>query len=216
MLHLKSADVSYKDTPALSQITLDIPRGQKVALIGRSGAGKSTLLNLLYLQRPKDIALVPQDYGLVSSLSVFHNVYMGQLKQHPLWYNLLNLIKPLEKPVEQVKQILHLIQLTDKLFEPTGQLSGGQQQRTAIGRAIMQGGEILCADEPVSSLDEQQSKLVMALLCKRFETVVVAMHDVALAIAHCDRIVGLEDGRVTFDAVTDNLQCADLLEIFGE
>lgn len=216
MLHLDSASASYNNKTALTDITLSIPKGQKLALIGRSGAGKSTLLRLLYEQRPKDIALVPQDYGLVSSLSVFHNVYMGQLGRRPLWYNLINLIKPLPQPVAEVEAILAPFKLADKLFEPVGELSGGQQQRTAIARAVMQGGNILFADEPVSSLDEQQSKLVMAALCERFETVVLAMHDITLALSYCDRIVGLDQGRITLDALTANLQRSDLLELYGE
>ncbi len=216
MLYLESANASYKDTVALTDITLHIPEGQKLALIGRSGAGKSTLLKLLYDQRPRDIALVPQDYGLVSSLSLFHNVYMGQLGRQPLWYNLLNLIKPLKQPVSEVEEILKQLQLSDKLFEPVGQLSGGQQQRAAIARAMMQSGDILCADEPVSSLDEHQSRSVMGLLCKRFNTLVLAMHDIDLAIEHCDRIVGLDQGRITLDAPTDSLKRSDLLELYGE
>lgn len=216
MLHLESASASYKDHTALTDITLHVPAGQKLAFIGRSGAGKSTLLKLLYEQRPKEIALVPQDYGLVTSLSVFHNVYMGQLGRQPLWYNLVNLIKPLKQPVADVKELLELFQLEDKLFEPVGHLSGGQQQRTAIARAMMQSGNILFADEPVSSLDEQQSKSVMGALCKRFDTIVLAMHDIDLALCFCDRIVGLDQGRITLDAPTANLKRSDLLEIYGE
>lgn len=216
MFNLESASASYKDTVALTDITLHIPKGQKLALIGRSGAGKSTLLRLLYDQRPKDIALVPQDYGLVSSLSLFHNVYMGQLGRQPLWYNLVNLVKPLKQPVAEVAEILQQLQLADKLFEPVGQLSGGQQQRAAIARAIMQSGEILCADESVSSLDEQQSKLVMKLLCQRFNTLVLAMHDINLALEYCDRIIGLDQGRITLDAPTTKLNRNDLLELYGE
>jgi phosphonate transport system ATP-binding protein len=216
MLYLESANVSYKGAIALRDITLHIPSGQKLALIGRSGSGKSTLLRLLFDQRPKEIALVPQDYGLVTSLSLFHNVYMGQLGRQPLWYNLVNLIKPLKQPVAEVVDILKQLQLSDKLFEPVGQLSGGQQQRAAIARAMMQAGDILCADEPVSSLDEQQSKLVMRLLCKRFNTVVLAMHDINLALEYCDRIVGLDQGRITLDSPTANLKRSDLLEIYGE
>ena len=216
MLHLVSANASYKDSIALTDITLHIPVGQKLALIGRSGAGKSTLLKLLYDQRPTDIALVPQDYGLVTSLSLFHNVYMGQLGRQPLWYNLLNLIKPLKKPVGEVQSILSEVQLSDKLFEPIGQLSGGQQQRAAIARAIMQNGNILFADEPVSSLDEQQSNQVMKVLCQRFETLVLAMHDIDLALKYCDRIVGLDNGRITIDEPTDSLVRKDLLDIYGE
>ena len=216
MFHLQSANASYKEEVVLVDITLHIPAGQKLALIGHSGSGKSTLLKLLYEQRPKDIALVPQDNGLVSSLSVFHNVYMGQLGCHPLWYNLMNLIKPQKKPVEDVKQILEKIKLSNKLFEPVAQLSGGQQQRTSVARAIMQGGDILLADEPVSSLDEQQSKRVMSLLCNHFETVVLAMHDIDLALIYCDRIIGLNRGHITIDAATKSLNRNDLLDIYGE
>ena len=216
MFHLQSANASYKDEVVLVDISLQIPAGQKLALIGHSGSGKSTLLKLLYEQRPKDIALVPQDYGLVSSLSVFHNVYMGQLGSQPLWYNLVNLIKPLKKPVQEVEQILENIKLNDKLFEPVAQLSGGQQQRTAVARALMQGGDILLADEPVSCLDEQQSKRVMSLLCNHFDTVVLAMHDIDLALLYCDRIIGLDHGRITIDSPAKSLNRNDLLDIYGE
>ena len=216
MLKLVSASASYKDNIALSDINLHIPAGQKVALIGRSGAGKSTLLKLLYEQRPRDIALVPQDYGLVSSLSLYHNVYMGQLGRRSSWFNLLNLIKPLKQPLSEVRSVLELVQLSDKCFEPVSQLSGGQQQRAAIARAMMQGGRILCGDEPVSSLDEQQSNLVLKVLCQRFETLVLAMHDIDLALKYCDRIVGLNGGRITLDAPTNTLQRSDLLDIYGE
>ncbi len=216
MFNLQSANASYKDEIVLTDITLHIPAGQKLALVGHSGSGKSTLIKLLYEQRPKDIALVPQDYGLVASLSVYHNVYMGQLGRQSVGYNLLNLIKPLKKPVAEVEQILQEMQLSDKLFEPVAQLSGGQQQRTSIARAIMQGGDILLADEPVSSLDEQQSKLVMSLLCRLFDTVVLAMHDIDLALAYCDRIIGLDHGRITIDEAAKNLKREDLLELYGE
>ena len=216
MFNLQSANASYKDEIVLTDITLHIPAGQKLALVGHSGSGKSTLIKLLYEQRPKDIALVPQDYGLVASLSVYHNVYMGQLGRQSVGYNLLNLIKPLKKPVAEVEQILQEMQLSDKLFEPVAQLSGGQQQRTSIARAIMQGGDILLADEPVSSLDEQQSKLVMSLLCRLFDTVVLAMHDIDLALAYCDRIIGLDHGRITIDEAAKNLKREDLFELYGE
>jgi phosphonate transport system ATP-binding protein len=216
MLHLKSANATYQGKPVLQDINLHVPRGQKVALIGRSGAGKSTLLKLFYELRPKDTALVPQDHGLVTSLSVFHNVYMGQLGRQPLWFNLLNLIKPQQKSKQKVQKILDVVQLNDKFFEPVGQLSGGQQQRTAIARALMQASDILIADEPVSSLDEQQSKLVMSMLCQHVETVVLAMHDINLALEYCDRIVGLDQGRVTIDEPVSNLNRADLLNLYGE
>ncbi len=216
MFHLESASANYQGKTVLEDITLHIPAGQKLALVGHSGSGKSTLLNLLYEQNPKAIALVPQDYGLVSSLSVFHNVYMGQLGRQSLWYNLLNLIKPQKQPVADVQAILDTVALNDKIFKPVAQLSGGQQQRTAIARAMMHDGKILFADELASSLDEKQSNLVMGILCKRFETLVFALHDIDLALGYCDRIVGLDHGRIVIDATAKSLKRSDLLELYGE
>lgn len=215
MFHLESASVDYQGSTALEDITLHIPAGQKLALVGRSGSGKSTLLSLLYEQDAKAIALVPQDNGLVASLSVFHNVYMGQLGRQTLWSNLLNLLFPQKQPIADVQAILDPLQLKDKIFEPVAQLSGGQQQRTAIARAIMHGGNTLFADEFNSSLDERQSELVMTILCNRFETLVFALHDIDLALAYCDRIVGLDRGRIVIDASADSLKRCDLLDLYG-
>jgi len=216
MFELNSASAHYQQTLVLDDITLHIPRGHKLALVGHSGSGKSTLLKLLYQQRPKDIALVPQDYGLVLTLSVFHNVYMGRLDVNPLWRNMINLIRPLPAAVDAVRDIVARFGLQDKLFEPVGQLSGGQQQRCAVARAWYQGGDILFADEPVSSLDEQQSRQVMQQLCEHFESVVMALHDIDLALAYCDRIIGLKQGKIVIDAPSSDLQRADLLALYDE
>lgn len=214
MIQLNSASVTYQGKTALSDITLHIQKGQKLALVGHSGSGKSTLLKLLYEQQVINPALIPQDYGLVQNLSVFHNVYMGQLGRRPSWYNLVNLIKPLKQPVKEITGILRKVQLLDKLFEPVAQLSGGQQQRTAIARAMLHNGNILLADEPVSSLDEAQSQLIMQHLCKQFETVVFSLHDVDLALKFCDRIIGLNQGQVVIDASTDSLDRRQLLKLY--
>ncbi|RDH82866.1 MAG: ABC transporter [endosymbiont of Galathealinum brachiosum] len=219
MIHLKSANVAYKGKTALSDITLHVSQGEKLALVGRSGSGKSTLLNLLYETTDKlsnDTAFVPQEYGLVQNLSVYHNVYMGQLGQHSTLYNLINLMKPFSEQVEQVSDILKNLQLSEKLFEPVAQLSGGQQQRTAIARALMHNGHFLLADEPVSSLDEMQSLLVMNLLCKQFDTIIFSLHDVDLALKFCDRIIGLDHGRVVIDDRSENLNRQQLLKLYEE
>ncbi|VAW59880.1 Phosphonate ABC transporter ATP-binding protein (TC 3.A.1.9.1) [hydrothermal vent metagenome] len=223
MIQLNNENLTYKGKTALSDITLSLPSGQKLALVGHSGSGKSSLLKLLYNRREKQkksTAFIPQEYALVQNLSVFHNVYMGQIHHHATWYNLLNLVKPLEKPITDVTKILESLQLNNELFEPVAQLSGGQQQRTAIARAIMHSGNrpgnILLADEPVSSLDETQSKLIMQLLCQQFETAVFSLHDIDLALEFCDRIIGLEQGRITIDAPADNLNRTELLKLYGE
>lgn len=211
---LKDAVVSYDGRPVLRGITLRIGRGERVALVGRSGAGKSTLLNLLYDQRRATAALVPQDPGLVRTLSVFHNVYMGRLDRHPVWYSLANLVWPVRREVEAVRELLEGLELAEKLFEPAGELSGGQQQRTSVARALFRAGDALLADEPVASVDEHQSRTVLAAINAAYETTVLAMHDVDLALAYCDRIVGLEDGRIVLDAPSSGMRREDLMPLY--
>jgi phosphonate transport system ATP-binding protein len=215
MLELSSASVHYAGQCVLRDVSVQIRLGEKVALVGRSGAGKSTLLRLLYEQRPSDVALVPQELGLVNTLSVFHNVYMARLNRHNALYNLLNLVRPLAHEVAAVRPILQRLDLDEKLFEPAGQLSGGQQQRTAVARALHQGGAVLMGDEPVSAVDEHQSRRVLDTIVETHATVVLAMHDTALAIAYSDRIIGLDDGRITLDASSAGMRSSDLDELYG-
>ncbi|MBT5941690.1 MAG: ATP-binding cassette domain-containing protein, partial [Rhodospirillaceae bacterium] len=161
VLKLENATVGYNGEAVLKNLSLEIKPGEKIALVGQSGAGKSTLLNLLYQQVDEDAALVPQDLGLVRSLSVFHNVFMGRLNRHPTWYNIANLLKPLKKEVDQISPILGQLGLEEKIFEPIRELSGGQQQRTAVARAIFKDSSIFFGDEPVSAVDEHQSHTVL-------------------------------------------------------
>jgi len=214
MINLKSANVNYGDKIILQNINLHINAGETLALVGHSGAGKSSLLKLLYENQKLDSALIPQEYALVQNLSVFHNVFMGQLGKNSVWYNLINLIKPLSEPVSKVKDKLQQLQLEEKLFEPVAKLSGGQQQRTAIARALFHDGKLLLADEPISSLDETQSQQVMLLLCQQFETIVFSLHDVDLALKFCDRIIGLDHGEIVIDAPAKDLTRAELLKLY--
>jgi phosphonate transport system ATP-binding protein len=139
---------------------------------------------------------------------------MGQLGKNSTWYNLVNLIRPLAEPVADIDKILQQLQLHEKIFEPVASLSGGQQQRTAIARALYQSGDALLADEPVSSLDETQSQLVMKLLCTQFETIIFSLHDVDLALKFCDRVIGLDHGKVVINDLSENLNRTDLLKIY--
>lgn len=211
MFRLHNASVAYNGTQVLENISLHIGQGERVALVGRSGAGKSTLLKLIFEQRRSDTAIIPQELGLVRPLSLFHNVYMGRLNVNPTWYNLVNLIRPLRCEVSAIRELTERLELhEEKLFEPVGQLSGGQQQRTAVARAIHQHGSVVLGDEPVSSVDERQSRIVLDNLNAAHDTVVLSMHDMGLAIAYTDRIVGLKNGRIAFDEPTAQLTTSDL------
>jgi len=211
---LRDATVSYDGNVVLDGISLRIGLGERVALVGRSGVGKSTLLNLLFEQRRETAALVPQDPGLVRSLSVFHNVFMGRLSLNSVGYNLLNLVWPRKSEVDAVRDVLVSLELEEKLFEPAGELSGGQQQRTSVARALFRDGDALLADEPVSSVDEHQSRSVLASINAVYETTVLAMHDVDLALAYCTRIVGLDGGKIVLDAPADRMTRADLMPLY--
>jgi phosphonate transport system ATP-binding protein len=207
---LNSATLRYKDIDVLSNIDLSINPGEHVALLGKSGAGKSTLLTTLYQQQQTYCALVPQNVALVEALSVYHNVYMGQLNQHNTLYNLLNLLWPQRKPVAKVRQLLKLLELDEVIFKTTGELSGGQKQRVAIARAMFQGNQVLLGDEPISALDSVLAEKVMQLLHAQHKTVVLAMHDVDMALCFADRIVGLKNGAIAIDQPAKDLSADDL------
>jgi phosphonate transport system ATP-binding protein len=183
--------------------------------MGRSGAGKTTLLNLLHERLADRVALIPQAAALVKALPVFHNVYMGRLHRHPTWYNLRTLVWPMRRDVTEIERVLDIVGLTDKLFAKAGMLSGGQQQRASVARAIYNAQPIVIGDEPVSALDRTQAGAILGELCKRHETVVVALHDIQLALAHADRVVVIEDGGIALDAPTARLSAADLVPYYG-
>ena len=214
MIELDHIDAQYNGRDVLKDITLHINPGERVALVGPSGAGKTTLLKLCQEQCKTDAALVPQDLGLVKTLSVFHNIYMGRLQHHSTWYNLANLIHPLAKEVKAVSEIARRLGLVDKLFQPVGELSGGQQQRTAVGRALYQQGRILIGDEPVSSVDGRQAQVVLSNINERHDTVVLAMHDLDLALAYTNRVVALRDGRIVLDEATSSITSSDLGHLY--
>lgn len=184
--------------------------GERIALIGESGCGKSTLLSVLQSRYRDQCAYVPQDPGLVRSLSVFHNVYIGNLHRHNTAYNLLNLIWPQQKSIKNISPIIERLGLLDKLFTRAGELSGGQQQRTAVCRAILQGGDVVLGDEPVSAADSRQSRVIMDALCETFNTVILAMHDVELALQYSTRVIGIRDGQIVIDQSTYGLKKHDL------
>lgn len=212
---LRDASAGYDGRPVLVGIDLTIARGERVAVMGRSGAGKSTLLNLLHAQHPKEIALVPQAAALVKTLSVFHNVYMGRLDRFSTLHNLRTLISPAQREIDEISRMLAAVDLADKLLASAGALSGGQQQRTSVARALYNGSPILLGDEPVSALDRVQGSEILKLIGQRHETLVIVMHDVALALKHAHRIVVLDRGRKVIDERSSLLTAKDLIGHFG-
>jgi phosphonate transport system ATP-binding protein len=214
LLDLRHATAGYNGQTVLNDVTLTVEAGERIALVGRSGAGKSTLLRLMYERLADGAALVPQEHGLVKALTVFHNVYIGRLNRNSVWRNFANLVRPLRREVEVIRPIVAELELEPELFETVGALSGGQQQRTAVGRALYQDAAVLLGDEPVSAVDEHQSRVILENINARKRTVILAMHDISLALAYTDRIVGLRDGRITMDEPAAGLTASDLASLY--
>lgn len=211
---LTDEDFGYRGDIVLRDISIEINTGERIALVGQSGAGKSTLISILQARHAADTAFVPQDLGLVPTLSVFHNIYMGALQRNSTARNLLNLVWPRPNEIALIQPIAERLGLAEKLFEKVGELSGGQQQRTAICRAIFHGGDACLGDEPVSANDQHQSRVIMDALITSFETVVLAMHDIDLALEYSTRIIGIKDQSIALDVAADQVTRADLNALY--
>lgn len=207
--------LGWNDAAVLTDLTLRIDAGERVALLGRSGSGKSTLLDALRQRMTGErIALVPQQHGLVDPLSVFHNVWMGQLDQSGTLTNLRTLLWPLARERAAVDVVLDRTGLSDMGRRNVTTLSGGQRQRVALGRALLRGGAVVLADEPVSALDPAQGDALLADLASQFATAVLALHDVGQALSFATRIIGLRAGQIVIDAPADDLDTAALMDLY--
>ena len=211
---LTGLTASFGGERVIGPLSLRVQQGEKVALVGKSGAGKSTLMRLIHERVDRESSLVPQDLGLVNALPVFHNVFMGQLDKHSAWYSVVTLIRPFFRDREKVREILEALGMPEKLWMPAASLSGGQRQRVAIARALYRNTPMLLADEPISALDGPMAHLVMELLRQRFDTSVIALHDVEMALKYCNRIVGIQDGQVALDEASDRLKAADIMFLY--
>ncbi len=210
---------------ALRGVSLQVARGERVAIIGPSGAGKSTLLNLMATAlRPQAgsiallgetpwqlsgsalrrlrcrIGLIHQAPPLPGRQRVVTAVLAGRLGRWPAWKSLASLLYPAD--MAGARDILDALGIDDYLFSHCDRLSGGQLQRVGIARVICQQPELVLADEPVSSLDPALSEQAMQVLHQRSRpdaTMVVSLHAVDVALRWFPRIVGIRDGRIAFD-----------------
>jgi phosphonate transport system ATP-binding protein len=213
--------------------------GERVALVGASGAGKSTLLALangsvlptagsvrvlgteLGARPPRRlrarVGTVHQSLELVGRLRVVHDVNAGRLAEWSAARAAWSLVRPQGLP--EVLAALERVGLADRAFERTERLSGGQRQRVAVARLLVQQPDLVLADEPASALDPVLADRALTLLGElalaRGGALVAALHDPGLVRRHCDRVVGLADGRVVLDRPVAALSAADLVELYG-
>ena len=230
LIELRGVTKTYRNgdlaVQVLHGIDLAIHAGEFVALIGASGSGKSTLMNILgCLDRPSSgdyrfrgesvarldrdalarlrreaFGFVFQSYNLIGSTSATENVEV------PAIYAGV----PAPARRARARELLTLLGLGDRLDHRPNQLSGGQQQRVSIARALMNGGEIILADEPTGALDSRSGAEVMALLKQLSaagRTVIVITHAREVA-EHADRVIEIRDGRIVADPGTRSRQPA--------
>jgi phosphonate transport system ATP-binding protein len=215
-----------------------------VALIGASGSGKSTLIRhivgletgdgrsgrveILDTVSQKDgrltgyvkrgaVSVLFQQFNLVGRLSVLTNVLIGLLGRVPRWRGTLGLFNAAEK--DAARAALARVGIPQVAVQRSSTLSGGQQQRAAIARTLVQGAEILIADEPISALDPSSARRVMDVLAdintQDRITVLVSLHQVEYARRYCKRTIAMRNGAVVFDGPSTSLSNAFLAELYG-
>jgi ABC-type lipoprotein export system ATPase subunit len=203
---------------ALDNVSLDVPEGQFIAIMGPSGSGKSTLLYMLGgLDRPTggSIQVAGQDVSHMSGedLARFRRETIGFIFQAfhlvPTLTALENVALPgifagLPRDLRENRAIklLSALSMEDRMDHRPSQLSGGQQQRVAIARALFNNPPIIMADEPTGALDSKTGQTVMRMLrwlcSKQGKTVVIVTHDPGVA-SYSDRMLNLRDGQITED-----------------
>jgi phosphonate transport system ATP-binding protein len=242
VLRLEGVTKSFGDKRAVDQVSLVVPTGQLVGVIGRSGAGKSTLLRMInrlgdpsrgrILFGDTDItalkgralrqwrarcAMIFQQFNLAGRLDVMNNVMMGRLNRVGTARALLKLWSEDDRAI--ALSALDQFDMAGLAAQRADTLSGGQQQRVAIARAMVQEPDIILADEPIASLDPRNTKVVMDSLLrinKHFGiTVVCNLHSLDTARAYCDRLVGMAQGRVVFDGAPQTLTDDVARELYG-
>ncbi|WP_313998450.1 phosphonate ABC transporter ATP-binding protein [uncultured Paenibacillus sp.] len=240
---MKGIGKTYKGeaTPALDRIDLRVEPGEFVAVLGRSGAGKSTLVRCINrLVEPDageiiwngraitgmnarelravrgEIGMVFQHFNLLPRLTVLTNVIAGRFAGMPRWRSLIGAFTAEDKA--RAAAALRKVGLEPFAGRRVDDLSGGQKQRVAIARVVMQQPALLLGDEPISSLDAVTAGRIMAYIAElhreRGMTVVLNLHDVAIARAYATRIIGLTEGRITFDGSPEELGDAELRTIY--
>lgn len=228
---------------ALDDVSFSVEPGQVVGLIGPSGAGKSTLIrcvnrlveptsgkvflgnveltrmNRTHLRAARRrIGMIFQEYALVERLTVMENVLSGRLGYVPFWRSFTRRFPAAD--IEKAFALLDRVGLKEQADKRADALSGGQRQRVGIARALEQDPELLLIDEPTASLDPKTSRQIMRLIREVCEErglpAIINIHDVVLAQAFTERIIGLRAGKVVFDGPPDQLNDAALTTIYGE
>jgi len=204
-------------------IAVDCPRQRKdgrcagrIRILGEAMQEDGRILSAASRLRAR-VGVVFQQFNLVPRLSVLTNVCLGLLGQIPSWRGSLGHFTAVEQ--RRAMKALDRVGIAEHALKRGSQLSGGQQQRAAIARTLVQGAEVLIADEPIASLDPSAARRVMDILAQLNRqdgiTVLVSLHQVEYALAYCPRTIALRDGRIVYDGPSGALTPAFLGELYG-
>lgn len=219
ILRIENIDKYYGNksnlTKALSHLSLNIDKGEFVAIMGASGSGKTTLLNCvstidrvtaghIYVDktditklkgnhlnrfRREELGFIFQDFNLLDTLTAYENIALALSIQKVL-------VKEIEKRVQAIAQALNI---TDVLDKYPYQMSGGQKQRVASARALITDPKLILADEPTGALDSHSSQMLLASLKKLNEqlqtTILMVTHD-AFSASYASRVIFIKDGQI--------------------
>jgi len=242
MLVVEQLSKVFGDLTAVDGVSLAIPKGQLVGVIGRSGAGKSTLLRMInrltdpsngsIVNDGQDItalkgrdlrlwrascAMIFQQFNLVERMDVLTNVMVGRIAHTGFTRSMLRSFTDADRA--RAIQALDRLDLVPQALQRAGTLSGGQQQRVAIAKALVQNPRIMLADEPIASLDPANATRVMEALreINRTDglTVLVNLHTLDTARSYCDRIIAMKAGKVHFDGTPEALTTDKVRAIYG-
>ncbi len=242
MLVIEQLSKVFGDLTAVDSVSLAIPEGQMVGVIGRSGAGKSTFLRMInrltdpshgtILCQDRDItalrgrdlrlwrascAMIFQQFNLVERMDVLTNVMVGRVAHTGFVRSMARSFTDADRA--RAIEALERLDLVPQALQRAGTLSGGQQQRVAIAKALVQNPRIMLADEPIASLDPANATRVMDALreINRSDglTVLVNLHTLDTARAYCDRIIAVRAGKVQFDGSPEALTSDRVREIYG-
>ena len=243
MIRFEHASVTYPGgVHAIKDLTLEIPDGEMLLIVGLSGAGKSTLIRAINGLVPltggeitidgrsvtkasprelreirSKIGMIFQTFNLVRRTSVLNNVLMGRLHDAGTWRSLVGAYAA--DDVELAMRALERVGIVDKAYVRASNLSGGQQQRVGIARALAQEPKIILADEPVASLDPPTSHVVMRDLQRINRelgiTTIVNLHFLDLARRYGDRIIGMRAGELVYDGTGEAADEHVFRDIYG-
>lgn len=242
LLELKNISYKYKNNLILNKVNLKINSGDKIALLGKSGSGKTTLISVLNgtikptegevklfnksfdkldRKQKRKITTIWQDLRLIEDLSAEQNVNCGLLAENNFYFAFKNLLNI--SSFNKAHKYMQLCKLHNSIYDKKiRNLSGGQKQRVAIARSLIQGSDILLADEPFNNLDPKLITTIKKLLLENVDknntkkspkTTLVALHRLDL-LNHFDKVIGIRDGNIFFNIKRNNLKKLHLDKIY--